>query len=299
MPASKCKQRFLKLIKYSLRFLPDRIYIRLYFMLRVRKLLHLNNPVTYNEKLQWLKLHDRNPTYPHLVDKAEAKSRAAAKIGNEHVIPTFGVWDKFEDIDLDSLPKQFVLKCTHDSEGVVIVTDKSNMNWAEIERKLNKALSFNFYYIGREWPYKEIRPRIIAEKYLQDSETQELRDYKFFCFSGEPICLFVASGRATGETAFDFFDLDFNLLSVQQGYPNSGKRIRKPATFAQMIDCSRILSEGMPHVRIDFYEVNGQLYFGEFTFYHFSGFVPFLPADWDRQFGNWLQLPSLDGGVDH
>ena len=207
-----------------------------------------------------------------------------------YTIPTLGVWDKFEDIDFNSLPEQFVLKCTHDSEGLVIVKEKSQLNVEEAKEKIETALKQNFYYIGREWPYKNVKPRIIAEKYMEDHVDRELRDYKFFCFDGEPKLMFVASGRSLGHTKFDYFDLEFNHLDIKQKYPNANAPVRKPATFEKMIEFSKILSKGFPHVRVDFYEVDGKLYFGELTFYHFSGLMPFKPEKWDKILGDYLKI---------
>ena len=212
-------------------------------------------------------------------------------IGDEYIIPTLGVWERFNDIDFDKLPNQFVLKCTHDSEGLVIVKDKSKLNVAEAKRKIETALKLNFFYIGREWPYKNVKPRIIAEQYMEDHVDGELRDYKFFCFDREPKAMFVASGRSKNETRKDFFDLEFNHLDIYQHYPNA-KEIRKPLRFDIMIELARVLSKGFHHVRVDFYEVNGNVYFGELTFYPASGFSPFIPEKWDKIFGDWLKLPD-------
>lgn len=286
------KKKLLKRAKRALRFVPDRLYIQLYYFPRFHKLCNFSNPTTYNEKLQWLKLNDRNPMYVDMVDKVEAKRIAAQIIGEDFIIPTLGVWDRFDDIDFDALPNRFVLKCTHDSEGIVIVKDKASLDIEEAKKRIEEALSYNFYCIGREWPYKNLKPRILAEQYMEDSSTGELRDYKFFCFDGEPKAMFVASGRSAGETKFDYFDLDFSRLDIVQHYPNSSCEIEKPISFDQMVAFAKKLSAGIPHVRIDFYEVNGRLYFGEFTFYHFSGFMPFEPSKWDKTFGSWLCLPE-------
>lgn len=279
-------------IKYALRFLPDRAYIQLYYFAQFKKFCNLRNPKTYNEKLNWLKLHDHNSAYPSLVDKYEAKAQVAKIIGEEYIIPTLGVWDSFDEIDFDALPDQFVLKCTHDSEGVVVVRDKNKLDFPAAREKLTHALSQNFYYMGREWPYRHLRPRIIAEKYMEDHVDGELRDYKFFCFDGEPRAMFIASDRTDHGVFFDYFDLDFNHLDLRQKYPNAAKSIRKPVNFEKMIELSRRLTKGFPHVRADFYEVDGKLYFGELTFYHFSGFMPFQPDQWDKIFGDWLKLPK-------
>lgn len=291
------KKNILKKLKYSLRFLPDSLYIQIYYFIRFKRFCNLKNPKTFNEKLQWLKLNDRNSDYPKMVDKHEVKKYVSEIIGEEYIIPTLGVWDRFEDIDFDTLPEQFVLKCTHDSEGLVIVENKSKFDINLAKEKINNALEYNFYYIGRELPYKEIKPRIIAEQFMKDEVHGELRDYKFFCFNGEVKAMFIASERSKGSTKFDYFDLDFNKLDIVQSYPNSEKNIEKPVNFEKMIELSKQLSKNIPHVRVDFYEVNGRLYFGELTFYHYSGFTPFKPSEWDDIFGEWIKLPSSEIGV--
>ena len=284
--------KILKKIKYAMRIIPDRAYIQMYYFAHFKKFCNLKNPKTYNEKLNWLKLHDKNPIYTRIVDKFEAKEYVKNIIGDQYIIPTLGVWDNFDDIDFDKLPQQFVLKCTHDSEGLVIVKDKDKLDKEMAKNKIESALKQNFFYIGREWPYKNVKPRIIAEKYMEDHIDGELRDYKFFCFDGEPKAMFVASDRASDNVKFDYFDLNFNHLDNKQKYPHAEQPLRKPVTFEKMIELSKVLSKGFPHVRVDFYEVDGQLYFGELTFYHFSGFMPFEPNKWDKIFGDWIKLPQ-------
>lgn len=281
-----------KTVRYALRFLPDEVYIQLNYFAHFKKFCNLKNPKTYNEKLNWLKLHDRNPLYTTLVDKFEVKEYVSKIIGEGYVIPTLGVWEHFDDIDFAKLPDQFVLKCTHDSEGLVIVKDKHNFDKTAAKEKLEKSLGQNFYYIGREWPYKNVKPRIIAEQYMEDHRDKELRDYKFFCFNGEPKLMYVASGRSSNHTKFDYFDMQFNHVDLQQKYPNSDNPLRKPDSFEDMIRLAKMLSHAFSHVRVDFYEVDGRLYFGELTFYHLSGFIPFRPSKWDDIFGEWLQLPE-------
>lgn len=279
-----------KKIRYALRFLPDELYIQLNYFAHFKKFANLKNPVTYNEKLNWLKLHDHNPLYTTLVDKYEVKKYVEKIIGEKYIIPTLGIWERFEDINFEVLPNQFVLKCTHDSEGLVIVKDKSLLDKKTAKVKIENCLKQNFYCIGREWPYKNVKPRIIAEKYMEDIETGELRDYKFFCFKGNPKMMFIASDRNSGNVKFDYYDMEFNHVDLTQKYPNSLKALWKPEKFNEMIRLSRILANGFPHVRVDWYEVNGNLYFGELTFYHFSGFMPFRPRYWDTTFGNWIDI---------
>ena len=269
----------------------DEKYLKILYRYSLKKELNLENPKTYNEKLQWIKLFDRNPEYTKMVDKYEVKKYVANIIGEEYIIPTLGVWDKFDDIDFESLPNQFVLKCTHDSGGLVIVKDKKNFNKAAAKRKINHCLKRNYYYNKREWPYKNVKPRIIAEKYMEDNETKELRDYKFFCFDGKVKAMFIATDRfAKEETCFDFYDENFNHLPFTNGHPNSKKKIEKPDKFEEMIKLAEELSQNIPHVRVDLYNINGKIYFGELTFFHWSGLKPFVPEKWDEQFGEWINL---------
>ena len=223
-----------KKIRYALRWLPDEAYIQLNYFAHFHKFANLRSPKTFNEKLNWLKLHDHNPIYSEIVDKYLAKAYVD-RIVEGYCIPTLGVWDQFDDIDFESLPDSFVLKCTHDSEGLVIVKDKSLINMDATREKITVALKQNFFYIGREWPYKGVKARIIAEPYLEDEETGELRDYKFFCFDGEPKVMFIASGRTIGATKFDYYDLDFNHLDIKQKYPNASTPLKKPKQFDEMI----------------------------------------------------------------
>lgn len=276
------------------RNLDDEKYLKKIFFSHMGKELDLANPKTYNEKLQWLKLYDHNPLYTQLVDKYEVKKIVSQIIGEEYIIKTLGVWNSFGDIDFDCLPDQFVLKCTHDSGGVVICHDKSTLNMVETKEIIEKSLKKNFYLQGREWPYKNVKPRIIAEEYKEDSSTKELRDYKFFCFDGEVKALFIASDRQVSgeETKFDFFDMNYKHLPFTNGHPNAKKLPEKPQSFDEMKVLAAKLSKGFPHVRVDFYEVDGKIYFGELTFSHWSGLMPFDPEEWDYIFGSWISLPE-------
>ena len=204
------------------------------------------------------------------------------------------MWDNFDDIDFDKLPDQFVLKCTHDSGGLVICRDKNKLDKDEAKKKIEKSLERNYYLSGREWPYKNVKRRIIAEKYMVDESGYELKDYKFFCFNGKVKSLFIARDRSKQgeETKFDFFDENFNHLPFTNGHPNSEQSYFKPGKFDEMKQLAEILSKEIPHVRVDFYNINGQIYFGELTFYHWSGMVPFVPEEWDYTFGNWIDLPK-------
>ena len=273
--------------------LSDEKFLKTLYKIEMSKELDLKNPETFNEKLQWLKLYDRNPYYSNLVDKNKVKEIVGQVIGEQYIIPTLGIWKKFDDINFDTLPNQFVLKCTHDSGGIVICKDKKKLNYKKARKILQASLKRNFYYFSREWPYKDVKPMIIAEAYIEDDNTEELRDYKFFCFDGKVKSLFIASERQNPdtETKFDFFDRDFNHLEMTNGHPTASKIPSKPQKFEEMIKLAEQLSTNISHVRVDFYEVNGNVYFGEMTFYHWSGMVPFEPEEWDYKFGKWLKLP--------
>lgn len=282
----------LKKIKYLMRYIPDKTYLQIYYFLQFGKLCDFKNPTTFNEKLNWLKINNRDSLYTKLVDKYEVKEYVEKVIGGGYTIPTLGVWEHFDDINFDMLPDQFVLKCTHDSEGLVIVKDKSKMDKNAAREKIETALRHNFYYVGREWPYKNVHPRIIAEQYMEDHIDKELRDYKFYCFDGIPKIMYIASNRNSGHVNFDFYDMEFNHLDITQKYPNASEPLRKPKHFKEMIGLAKKLSNGFPHVRVDFYEVDRKVYFGELTFFSMSGLTPFKPAKWDKIMGSWLTLPQ-------
>ena len=274
--------------------LPDKTYLSLLYRAAFGKKLNWKAPKTFNEKLQWLKLYDRNPVYSTMVDKYEAKQYAVDKLGDTYIVPALGgPWENFEEIDFDSLPQQFVLKTTHDCGGVWICKDKEAFDVSAAKQFFEKHLQRKYYLSCREWPYKDIKPRIFAEKYLSDLERGDLKDYKFFCFNGVPKLMFIASERQSEnqETKFDFYDMDFNHLPIINGHPNSTYPITKPLNFERMKELASVLSEGIPHVRVDFYESNGQLYLGEMTFFHWGGMVPFEPEEWDEILGSWIELP--------
>lgn len=274
--------------------LSDKKFLKLEYYACMGERLNLENPETYNEKLQWLKLYDRKAEYTTMVDKYSVKEYVADKIGEEYIIPTLGVWDAFDEINFDSLPNQFVLKCTHDSGGLVICKNKSGFDIQKAKEKIEKSLKRDYFYVHREWPYKNVKKRIIAEKYMEDAETSELRDYKFFTFDGKVKALFIATDRQNEveETKFDFFDEEYNHLDIRNGHPNATRIPQKPQNFELMKELAQKLSEGIPHVRVDFYEVNGKVYFGELTFTHWSGLVAFEPKKWDYTFGSWITLPE-------
>lgn len=272
----------------------DKRYLCWYYYLNMHRRLNLKSPTTYNEKISWLKLYDRHPLYTTLVDKLKVKDYVTEKIGAEHVIQTLGVWKRAEDIEWDKLPNRFVLKTTQGGGniGVMICRDKSQLDKARVIKKMNAALKQDLYSSSREWPYKNVEPMIFAEVYMED-EHGELRDYKFFCFNGKCKMLFVATERQTREEPFfNFFDEQYNPLPFKQGHPVNPVLPEKPEGFDEMVRIAEELSKGLPHVRMDLYIINGKVYFGEYTFYHFGGVMPFEPAEWDEKIGNWLVLPS-------
>lgn len=289
------------LIKKHPRWMSDKFYIKTLWRMCMGYELDLKHPITFNEKLQWLKLHDHNPLYPTLVDKVRVKDWVADKIGAEHIIPTLAVYKSVEEINLDKLPNQFVLKCNHDSGSVVICKDKNHFDFNEAKKKLDKALHHNFYWDAREWAYKKVKPLIFAEQYMEDTRTGELQDYKFFSFDGVAKALFIATERqGNEETKFDFFDMDFRHIDVTNGHPNADTLPSKPESFDEMVRMANELSKDFPEVRVDFYEVNGKSYFGELTFYHWGGMTPFQPNYFDKTMGEWIDLSKIDalrGGV--
>lgn len=285
---------FYRLNRYHiLNILSDKIYLKLLFRLKLNKTLNLKNPKTFNEKLQWLKLYNRNPEYTKIVDKYEFKNYIAEKLGAEHVIPTIGRWDKFEDIDFDSLPDKFVLKCNHDSGGLVICKDKSKLDIEAARTKINRCLKKNYYWSSREWPYKNVKPCIIAEEYL-DMPTG-LTEYKIFSFNGRAEVVLVCKGIAhTSNRTNTFFDRDFNKLPIQTLLPNQKEEEERPAEYDQLLAIADKLSEGIPQVRVDLYIFEGRIYVGEMTFFHNSGLCKINPDGWDEKLGDWIILPKKE-----
>lgn len=272
--------------------LSDKAYIKLRYRLALHRPLNLENPATYNEKLQWMKLYDHNPQYTRLVDKYDVRSFVTERIGEEHLIRCLGVWDTFDEIKFDELPDMFVLKCTHDSGSVYICRDKNELDIPSLRKSFQSAMKRSQYKAGREWAYKNVKPRIIAEEFMIDDSGVGLKDYKFFCFGGKVKAMFVATDRGLpGEDVkFDFFDENYQHLPVKHGHENAKMFPPCPVGFEEMKALAEHLSEGFPHVRVDLYNINGKIYFGEMTFYHHCGFVPFEPDEWDYTFGSWIEL---------
>ncbi len=272
----------------------DETYLKLRYNCIMGKKLNLDNPVTYNEKLQWLKLYDRKPEYTKMVDKYEAKKYVADIIGEEYIIPTLGVWDNVNDIDFDTLPNQFVLKCTHDSGGIVICKDKATFDIENAKNTLNHFLNRNFYSVHREWPYKDVQPRIIAEKYMEDESGKDLKDYKFFCFNGEPKLLYISEGLSDHSTAkISFADMDYNIAEFKRNdFKPFDELPKKPINFEKMKELAKVLSKDRAFIRVDFYEINKKIFFGELTFFPCSGYLPFDPEKYDKILGDWITLPN-------
>lgn len=280
--------------KGYLPWVSDEAAVKYIYWWRMGSKLNLRHPQTFNEKLQWLKLHDRDPAYHEMVDKYSAKKWAAARIGEEHIIPALGVWEHFDDIDFDALPEQFVLKCTHDSGSVVIVKSKSAMDKSAAREKLEKALSRDWSSVAREWAYKDIQPRILAEQYMVDESGKELKDYKVFCFDGEPRMIEVDYGRFTGHKR-NLYTTDWRYIEAAINYPTDPAHIiPRPEKLDELLALAKKLSAGIPHVRTDFYVIGDRIYFGEMTFYHGAGHEKMTPRSLDFEMGSWLRLPAGD-----
>ena len=257
--------------------------------------LDLENPKTFSEKLQWLKVNYREPIQTVMVDKYEAKLFIAQRVGDQYIIPTLAVWDSVEDIDLDALPNQFVLKCTHDSGGIVICKDKSSFDFEAAKAKLSASLHRDYSRIAREWPYKDVPCRIIAEEYLSELGSNEILDYKMYCFHGEPKLTVVCSNRfsKTG-TRMNFYDIDWEPMGIHFGhYPPLSTEFPLPVTYDEMKRLTAELSKDCPFLRVDFYEIKGCLYIGELTFFPGAGFEKFRPMSKDYELGEWLHLENL------
>ncbi len=288
--------------------IPDKLYLSVLYRINFGYWMNFKKPLSFNEKLQWLKLYDRKPEYIKMVDKYEAKKYVASLIGEEHIIPTYGVWSEYRDINFHKLPNQFVLKCTHDSGGVVICKDKSSFNYLSAKNKLTKSLKKKYFWEGREWPYKFVKPQIIAEKFLSSlsnnntdnnkdyesrnpGETKEIMDYKFFCFNGKVEFFKIDIDRFQAHKA-NYYDLDFNLLPFREkALPNfKDYQLELPDNFHEMIRYAERIANGIKFARIDFYDVDEHIYFGEITFYPAAGLGQFVPNKYDLEIGNKLSI---------
>ena len=296
--------RFLVQARYG-RFdnMSDEEYIRNVFKARFGKELDLLNPQTYSEKLQWLKLYYRKPELTDLVDKFKVREYVCNRIGEEFLIPLLGVWEKSDEIDLEELPNKFVLKCNHNSGlGMCICRDKNRLKIEKVKKELDKGIKQNYYLLGREWPYKDVKRKIIAEEFITDSDentskncqyNEGLKDYKFFCFDGEVKCFKIDYDRFTYHRAnyYDAKTKDLLHFGEKICPPDYSRKIEIPYNIDQMIRLAEILSKGFPFVRVDLYNCKGKIYFGEMTFFPDSGFGEFVPNKWDQIFGTWIHLP--------
>ena len=278
-------------------FLPDKPYLKLLFRLRMGRPLNLKDPEAFSDKLQWLKLYNRRPEYTMMVDKYAVKDYVAGIIGKEHVIPTFGVWNRPEDIDWNNLPQSFVLKCTHDSGTIIIVRDKSNVDKALVEKKLRRWIKRDYYRSSREWPYKNVPRRIIAESFIDPRpEYDDLYDFKFFTFNGEPDVLLFCSERKNGSSKWDFYDMNMQKMDVSAVHHKTScldlKKIISRSVFDEMKNNARMLSKNIPFVSVDQYYFNHQVYFGELTFYSGSGFLQYNPPQFDKFLGDRIIMPE-------
>ena len=287
-------------LKPLVRYLPDWLAISLLYRRNTGHFPNLIHPRTFNEKLQWLKLHDRNPLYTQLADKYAAKNVVAQMIGDKYIIPTLGVWDRFDDIDFNNLPAKFVLKTTHDSAGVVLIRDKFNFDFEGAKKKINSSLKRNFYYVAREWPYKNIKPRIIAEKFMEEERpvdgniNKELIDYKFYCFQGEPKFLYVSVANFHGlekQDLLTYLNLDWTPTPfTRPDHPQMPFWVEKPKKLDEMISIAKKLSNNIPFVRVDLYYINERVYFSELTFTPGRGVGIFTPIEWEYRIGQWITI---------
>ena len=291
------REKVMTFVKKSLRFLPDKLYIQLYYRLRVGRPLNIKNPTTLNEKIQWLKFNYRFPLQSIVSDKLKARDYVAEKIGSEFLIPLFGTWEKYDDIDFEKLPNKFVLKCNHDSGGLVVCTDKSKLNHREARNKIEKSLKSNFFYIGREYQYRNIKPRIICEQFISDNGKVPM-DYKIYCFNGKPDVILVCTDRFSANThraSYLYFDQEWRFQPLNKGDENLTEvDVPKPKNLDRMIEIAKELSKDFLFARIDLYNIDGQIYFGEITLSPNSGFDPDIKYETDLMFGEKLEIPYWD-----
>ena len=273
------------------RLLPDKLYLKVLFRLKVGYKLNLKNPKTFNEKLNWLKLYYHNPIFTVMADKLLVKEYVRNMIGDSYVVKCYGNWDSFEEIDFESLPDQFVLKTNHDSSGATICLSKNSFDYKKSQMRLSSLLENNWFWYLREWPYKNIKPQILAEEYLNDNHGSELRDYKFWCFNGVPTFMYVTNkGKNIRE---NFYDMDFNPVNINHGFKRQEPEVEKPVSFDLMKELASKLSHGIPFLRIDFFDVQGHVYFGEFTFYDWGGMSPFMTKEQDLYLGGLINITDL------
>lgn len=282
----------MKKILYLTRIIPDRIYLQLMYFKHFHKFIDFKHPISFNEKLQYLKIFNRKPEYTQMVDKYLVKDYVAKKIGEKYIIPTLEKWNNVSEIDISVLPEQFVLKCNNDSGGIVICKSKKEFNEQVAKTLLKKRLNNNGFWYGREWPYKNMMPCIIAEKYLSNSSGKDLIDYKVHVFNGVPRFILVCEDRYSAEGIKEtFYTPEWKKMPVKRPDHNtSDQNMERPDELDEILELSKILAEQIPFLRVDFYILNHKVYFGELTFYPASGFCGFNPNEWDQIFGTWLDI---------
>lgn len=279
---------------YYKNFFKDEEMIRKIFKQRLGREVNLENPKKFNDKLQWLKLNWYDPLAVKCADKYAVREVVKDKIGEEYLNELYAVYNSVDEIDISKLPNKFVLKGTHGSGFNIICKDKENMNWKKEKKKMKRWLRKNYYWRTREWVYKDIKPRIVAEKYLKHPEYGDLKDYKIYCFNGEPKLTQVDIDRF-GNHKQNFYDKNWNFKDIRIWCENDpDNQIKKPKNYADMIRISKILSKPFPHVRVDLYNVDGKIYFGELTFFHQSGMANFIDKDLEIQMGNWVDLSQIN-----
>lgn len=285
----KDREKRLKLLK-KMSFIPTPLYLRIVYYIKTGRILHLNHPKGFSEKIQWLKTHDIHPEYARFVDKNEAKKYIIDRFGEEYVFPCYGVWDRYDDIDFTSLPQKFVLKCTHDSGSIKIIQNKDDIDHSELKKYFNDRL-IGYKNVSREYPYNYVQPRIMAEKLYEPDDHEVLKDYRFFCYNGVPKIFYIHTGRNLADEKQTWFDMDFNRLDIiDVTTPQSHSSVERPACFEQMVEFSKELSRGIRFLRVDLYEDKEKYYFSEMTFFPYGGFVILKPEKWEKLLGDWITL---------
>ena len=270
--------------------MPDEEFLKKRYRKRLGRTLELSDPSTFSEKMQWLKLNNRRPEYAVMVDKFAAKNYVANILGDKYVTPTLGVWDHYAEIDFDSLPEKFVLKCTHNSGGLMICNDRKTVDWDKGRKQIENALMKNYYLSSREWPYKDVPPRIIAEEYLENNE-EGLHDYKIWCFNGEPVYIQYITGRIGDQTYERFYNLNWELQNFSYHNPLMKEPVKRPDCLEELLWAASELAKNQPFVRTDFYVLeDGSIRFGEITFYPMSGMEQWHPVEMDRILGDRIDL---------
>lgn len=284
---------FKRFILFVAGLIPDKLYVKMTFKGKLGYKLNLDNPQTFNEKLNWLKLNNRNPIYTQMADKYAVKSIVKDIIGEQYVVKNLGVWDKFDDIDFSKLPNKFVIKCTHDSSGAIICRDKNTFDFIQAKKQIDFVLKMNYFYACREWPYKNIKPRVIVDELLDDHSGKELNDYKFWCFNGRPVYMYCTVKTKKDSIFENFYDMDFNVVNIDHNYPRRVPEFEKPTDFEKMKELAAKLSKGNPFVRVDFFYIEGKIYFGEYTFYDWAGLQPFKNIEQDYEIGKLIDLKQV------